>query len=166
MTISFPVSSSNEKGIEQKCPDISLRCGPDGRGGSPASSALRPRPFHEDRHAHVQILGTQVRAVVAELTRISVPSNCLRTCRRQSSTVLNGCSGWASRSKLKSDGPQVRQSTPDFASWRAWVTAVSVSIWRQRMPWLFYHAAYSTRLSRPVMPYRALPPQLRLPRGG
>src|SRR5262249_53363216 len=51
--------------------------------------------------------------------RMSVPCNCLSTCCRQSSTVLNGCSGCASRSKLKSDGPQVKQSTPGLASWRA-----------------------------------------------
>ena len=42
------------------------------------------------------------------------------------------------------------------------VTARSVSIWMQRIPLAFHQSAYSRRSSRPSMPYRAAPPQLRL----
>ncbi len=60
-------------------------------------------------------------------------------------------------SKLKSAGPQVRQSTPDLASLRAFVTAARVSICRHRTPCSFHHWAYSSRPSRPLTPCRATP---------
>src|SRR6266516_2682413 len=50
-----------------------------------------------------------------------MPCSCCTTWRTQSSTVLKGCSGWASRLKLKSDGPKERQSTPGLASLRTLV---------------------------------------------